>query len=165
MKKIALRIAAAVMTALMLVSVVGCAEAEPVRHEVDGGLSIVLPADFESVEVEGFAHAIANDDVCVFFVRESFDSLAAMGIEDITLEEYARLYEVGYGLESRFAPDAGGNLVTTYDATVEGCRYFYYSTLREDTDCFWTISFACEEEDRDIYADLFAVWNSTITVE
>lgn len=165
MKRTLLRMAAAVMTALMLISVVGCGEAETVRHEVEGGLSILLPADFESVELEGFTHAIANDDVCVFFMRESFDSLAVIGVEDITLEEYARLYEVGYGLESGFVPDAGGNLVTTYDATVDGYRYFYYSTLREDNDCFWTITFACEEDDRHLYADLFADWNSTITVE
>lgn len=165
MKKITTKIIAAVMAVLMLAAVVGCAAAEPVKYDVGNGLSITLPADMQEVEMEGFAKILANDKVGVYFVRETVDELAAVGLENLTLEEYAELSEAAYALENPYTADANGNLVTTYNADVDGTNFFYYTTLRQDADSFWTINFACEDSAKAEFTDLFTQWNAGIVME
>lgn len=165
MKKITAKIIAAVMAVLMLASIAGCAAAEPVKFDVGNGMSIVLPADMQEIEMEGFAKILANEKVGVYFVRETVDELAAVGLENLTLEEYAELSQTAYSLENPYTADANGNLVTTYNADVDGSNFFYYTTLRQGADCFWTINFACEDAVKGEFTDLFTQWNASIVVE
>ena len=139
MKKITAKIIAAVMAVLMLASVAGCAAAEPVKYDIGNGLSIVLPDGLQEVEMEGF--------------------------ENLTLEEYAELSATAYALDPGYAADANGNLVTTYNADVDGTNFFYYTTLRQGSDCFWTINFACEDAKKAEFTDLFTQWNASIVAE
>ncbi len=167
MKKIVAYFLAAAMVVVMLGSAAGCNQSsgEPVRYDIGSGLSIVLPDGMQEIGMNGFAKVLANDKFGVYFIRESVDDLAAVNLGDVTLEEYAELSAATYGRESGYTADENGHLVTTYNADVDGKEFHYYTTLREGSDCFWTINFVCEEDDRDIYADLFARWNDTITVE
>ena len=165
MKKITTKILAALMAVLMLAAVVGCAPAEPVAYDTGAGLVITMDAGMEEFEVEGMTKAYVDNKVLFTCVKETNDELAAVGFENISLEEYAELSQLAYGLETPYAADANGNLVTTYNADVDGQSWFYYVTLREGTDGFWTITLACADSDKAVYADKFATWNASIVVD
>ena len=167
MKKITTKIIAAVMAVLMLAALAGCGllESEPVKYDIGNGLSVTLPAGMQEVELEGFTKILANDKIGVYFVRETVDELADVGLENLTLEEYAELSEAAYALENPYTADANGNLVTTYNTDVDGVSYFYYTTLRQAADAFWTINFVCEDSAKALYSDLFTQWNAGIVME
>lgn len=173
MKKFALRIAVAAMAVLMLFSAVGCAvtdsaQSDLVRHDIEGGISISLPPDFEVVDPDGFHCVIAGEDVKVMVVRDPYENFVNMGLEnlvDADLGLYAEIFGLYYEFSTVFAPDENGNYVATHRATEDGEMHFYYATLRKGSDSFWAIYFNCKDSDVDKYIDQFPVWNNTITVE
>ncbi len=173
MKKFAKRIAAAVLAVLMMISAAGCdvtapAQSDLVSHDIEGGISISLPPDFEKADPEGFHYVIANEDVKVMVVRDLFENYADMGAEnliDADLEMYALMFGLYYEFSTSFTPDKNGNYVATHRATEDGEMHFYYATLRKGSDSFWAVFFNCKDSDKDKYIDQFPVWNNTITVE
>lgn len=129
------------------------------------GLTVSLPSDVEEWDPEGFTKAYLNSSILFTCVKETHDEIASVGFENVTLEEYAELSQIAYEIDTPYSIDTYGNLSTNYTSDVDGDLYYYYVVIREGSDCFWTATFACLESDKDIYADQFAQWGSTITVE
>ena len=64
-----------------------------------------------------------------------------------------------------FRYDRYGSLATTYTAPSDEAGnedFFYYVTVKEDTDCFWLIQFVCPVSlAQDGGADELAQWSAT----
>lgn len=169
MKKLTVRIFAAITALLMLASAVGCyaVDLPPVTYDIGGGLSIKLPAALQEVDAEDSeVKSLANGNISANFTYDSFKEISSSGLENITIEDYAQLLLSPYENLTPFVPDENGNLVTTYTAEEpHGELYFYYVTIREGRNGFWAISFVCRDSAKDKYLDKFTEWNDSIVIE
>lgn len=169
MKKLTVRIFAAIMALLMLASAVGCyaVDLPTVTYDIGGGLSIKLPAALQEVDAEDSeVKAFANGNISANFTYDSFKELAELGLENVTFEEYAELSQaVNEKFTDPYTPDENGHLATTYTVDVDGELYFYYVTIREGRNGFWIITFTCKDSAKDKYLDKFTEWNDSIVIE
>ncbi len=164
MKKIITKIIAAVMAVLMLASVVGCDLLEPISYDVDG-LTVTLPMGMYEIEAEGFDKVLTDNYVTVYFYRDTFEELAEVDLDKISIEEFAELYAAVNEIPNPYTADANGNLVTTYNVDIQGTNLYNYDTVRKGSDSFWNVSFTCADSAKDKYADKFVEWANTIVVD
>ena len=164
MKKITAKIIAAIMAILMLASFAGCGLLEQISYDVDG-LSITLPVGMYEIEAVDFNKVLTDNNITVYFYRDTFEELAEVELDQISIEEFAELYAMVNEIPNPYTADANGNLITTYNVYFEGTNLYNFDTVRKSSDSFWNISFTCADSDKDKYADKFVEWANTIVVD
>ena len=168
MKKTFSRILALLFIAALVLSVSACGgssgkqEAKMQTVDSGNGFRISLPADMTSDPTDGFELFYISDYAMMSVVREDYELLRNAGIDPdtITIDDYATL--VGQANEITYDKDASGNYVTEYTRTVDGSDFYYFTTLRQSSDSYWVVSFACFLSDRDKYKASFEEWAGTI---
>ena len=131
------------------------------------GIHLMMEEGMEISESEGFTVYASDNNAMFAAVKEDsavFES-AGLDIDDYTLEEYAEIVQDGNNMEQPFEEDIVGNLSITYTSNQNGTDFFYYATVKEGTDCFWVVTFACFEEDKDTYLPEFQVWGASIVTD
>ena len=178
MKKTFIKKSLAVLLAMLLiVSFAACGsddggkKEDPPKSDLatftskDGYFQIQLPKGWEEDEMEGYEVFLFTDFYAVSVTREEFEVLDSYGLcnADSTLEDYIALIEEGKGIE--FTTDSCGNAGVTYENTVDGETYYYYTTARKGSDAFYLISLFCFAEDKAEYGPKFEKWADTVVVK
>jgi len=136
----------------------------PKMQAVDSGngFKVSLPADMKSDPTDGFELFYISDYAMMSVVREDYELLRQAGIDPdtLTIDDYAAL--VGQANGITYDKDASGNYVTEYTRNVDGSDFYYFTTLRQSSDSYWVVSFACFLSDRDKYKASFEEWAGTI---
>lgn len=146
----------------------GCARArQPMLYDNGVGLTITMQEGMTYFEADGFAMALTDEECMMSAVRDDYAQYSELGydLEAMSSEEYAALTAQVNSLEQDFTPDSNGNLHVSYTNTVDGSDYYYYCVVFKGSDAFWMVTFACLEEYREEYSDLFVQWSGSIIVQ
>lgn len=174
MKKLTKKLLAAALCVITAVSLAACgggsgsgSKEEKLQSYTFEDLTVQLPKG-ETEEQDGFQAFYTNGDKFMMSgIREDAELFASLGydINDVTLEDYAGFVQQGNGLTDAFQKDEYGNLYVTYNRTIDGNDFFYYSTVKQGTNCFWVVSFACLSKNEATYLPKFMNYASQITVD
>ena len=115
-------------------------------------------------DMEGFVAYYYNDNFMMSALKEDAETFAGYNanIDDYTLEDYAEMVEYANGVEDSFELDEKGNLSITYQREAEGRNFFYYSTVKQGTQSFWVITFACFDGEEGTYLPQFKEYASLL---
>ncbi len=128
------------------------------------GMSVSLTKDFKEETVAGYTATLVDNknSLAVFILQEKFSAME--GFEDWTITEYAEAVR-------KSAPVSAGavkkeNDITCFEYqftnTELNTKYYYYTTVFKDTDCFWTVQFTCLAKDMDEMKPIFAEYAQTV---
>lgn len=136
-------------------------------YSFDEGIHLMMEKGMEESQADGFTAYALSDTAMFAAIKEdaAVFSDAGLDINDYDLEDYAAIVQQGNGVEEPFTEDIVGNLSVTYTSNQNGTDFFYYATVKEGTDCFWVITFACYAEDQDLYLPQFQVWGASIVTD
>lgn len=140
---------------LVLGLLVGCGTVRTAQYSLDCGATLTAAAGLEEVAQAPFTTTLQGTHVFVAFLDEHKTSL---GVEDMTLETYGTLIASGNSLSEAFAENEYG--VPANQRTADG--FFYYICLYETGSSFWTVQFACAEDEAEKYLALFQEWSGTV---
>lgn len=135
--------------------------AEPMTFSA-AGLQITLTEDFAPDHtMEGFTVCYLSPRVAVFALQEPFT--LAEGFGELTAAEYGELVleALPHGTET-VTTEEDGLLYLTYEADVEGDRFFYFNTLHKTDDAFWQVCFAMPADLADTQLDTLMTWAKSI---
>ena len=127
------------------------------------GMEIVLPSDFDKHTVEGYTVCYATPTVTVLALREAFS--LAEGLESMTVREYADLVYLANADKSPSpVTEEEGFPMMEYTYRVEpvGVDFVYMSVMYKAEDAFWTVQFACPEENYEEYRPQFITWAKSV---
>ena len=128
------------------------------------GFTAQLPKG-EVDDMEGFVAYYYNDNFMMSALKEDQDTFGQYGadINDYTLEDYAELVLYANEIDDdTFQEDEYGNLYITYERESGGQDFFYYSTVKEGTQSFWVITFACFDGEEGTYLPQFKEYASLL---
>jgi len=126
------------------------------------GLQITLTEEFAPDHtMEGFTVCYLSPRVAVFALQEPFS--LAEGFGELTAAEYGELVleALPHGTET-VTTEEDGLLYLTYEADVEGGRFFYFNTLHKTGDAFWQVCFAMPADLADTQLDTLMTWANSI---
>lgn len=126
------------------------------------GLQITLTEEFSPDHtMEGFTVCYLSPRVAVFALQEPFS--LAEGFGELTAAEYGELVleALPHGTET-VTTEEDGLLYLTYEADVEGDRFFYFNTLHKTGDAFWQVCFAMPADLADTQLDTLMTWAKSI---
>ncbi|MBE6575070.1 MAG: hypothetical protein E7654_02215 [Ruminococcaceae bacterium] len=126
------------------------------------GLQITLTEEFAPDHtMEGFTVCYLSPRVAVFALQEPFS--LAEGFGELTAAEYGELVleALPHGTET-VTTEEDGLLYLTYEADVEGDRFFYFNTLHKTGDAFWQVCFAMPADLADTQLDTLMTWANSI---
>lgn len=135
--------------------------AEPMTFSA-AGLQITLTEDFAPDHtMEGFTVCYLSPRVAVFALQEPFT--LAEGFGELTAAEYGELVleALPHGTET-VTTEEDGLLYLTYEADVEGDRFFYFNTLHKTDDAFWQVCFAMPADLADTQLNNLMTWAKSI---
>ena len=151
----------------MLMCLSGCSAVmlnqEKTELFVSDGMEIVLPAHFEKHNAEGYTVCYATPTVTVLALREAFS--LAEGLETMTVREYADLVYLANAVKnpSPITEEEGFPLMEyTYRVETVGVDFVYLSVMYKADDAFWTVQFACPEENYEEYRPQFITWAKSV---
>ena len=127
--------------------------------------SITMPNDFEQVQNDVSAFCISRKDSMMIVKKDSFDSIAAIGLtKDSDFSEYYLVIKEYNELgDSVLVPTVDDRYeYFTYFKLVDGVHTFYLAVLYKTENAFWLCQFACHA---DKYVDLmpkFLEWADTV---
>lgn len=127
------------------------------------GLKITLNEKFKEAAASGYTVVLESDSAALFALKESFDSLE--GFADYTLEEYADLvYQANVSKSPKEFEKIDGLLCMEYSFfnADENQNYSYIAAVFKGSDAFWTVQFACEEENYEELKPSFLKWLGTV---
>lgn len=136
------------------------------KYDLSCGLSLSAMeglAEVETEEESGYDGYMESDDVLFFAVHDTKEELLEAGYSKLSLEQYGKLVSEAYELDA-FSTDNLGNLYVTDTDTTDSGEIFYYFTVVQGTDGFWTCYFACYNDLMPYYVSAFSIWASSITV-
>ena len=136
------------------------------KYDLSCGLSLSAMeglAEVETEEESGYDCYMESDDVLFFAVHDTKEELLEAGYSKLSLEQYGKLVSEAYELDA-FSTDNLGNLYVTDTDTTDSGEIFYYFTVVQGTDGFWTCYFACYNDLMPYYVSAFSIWASSITV-
>ena len=130
------------------------------------GLTIQMEKGLTQATQSGFDAFFSGDRAAMAGVKETADEFTPLGydVNSLSEEDYASMVAEANGFEG-FTKNANGRFVYTYVENVEGDDYFYYTTVRKGSDCFWVINFFCANDDAKEYQPKFNQWAETIEVQ
>ena len=126
------------------------------------GMSIDLPIGFYEKSLASATVYLESQTAIITGLKETYTTLSQVGLDDSSsLTDYLELVlENNQKTESLKEDD---NLVYfTYEATVNDKNFFYTTVGYKTSDGFWLFNFACEVENKDIYASKFLEWAKTV---
>ena len=131
------------------------------------GISLMMEEGMARQDTEDFTIYAYSNTAMFAAIKEdaSVFSGAGLDIADYDLEEYAGIVQQGNGLDASFAKDEAGNLSVTYNSNQNGTDFFYYATVKQGSDSFWVVTFACFAEDEATYLPQFKIWAATINCD
>ncbi|CDB29172.1 pT repeat family protein [Firmicutes bacterium CAG:137] len=135
------------------------------KYDLSCGLSLSAMdglAEVETEEESGYDGYMESNDVLFFAVHDTKEELLEAGYSKLSLEQYGRLVSEAYELDA-FSTDNLGNLYVTDTDTNDSGEIFYYFTVVQGTDGFWTCYFACYNDLMPYYVSAFSIWASSIT--
>ena len=135
------------------------------KYDLSCGLSLSAMdglAEVETEEESGYDGYMESNDVLFFAVHDTKEELLEAGYSKLSLEQYGKLVSEAYELDA-FSTDNLGNLYVTDTDTTDSGEIFYYFTVVQGTDGFWTCYFACYNDLMPYYVSAFSIWASSIT--
>lgn len=126
------------------------------------GLQIILTEEFSpDPTMEGFTVCYLSPRVAVFALQEPFS--LAEGFGELTAAEYGELVREALPHDTEtVSTEEDGLLYLTYEADVEGDRFFYFNTLHKTGDAFWQVCFAMPVQFADALRDEVVSWAKSI---
>ncbi|MBQ8275033.1 MAG: hypothetical protein IJZ02_00225 [Clostridia bacterium] len=126
------------------------------------GLQITLTEEFApDPTMEGFTVCYLSPRVAVFALQEPFS--LAEGFGELTAAEYGELVREALPHDTETAStEEDGLLYLTYEADVEGDRFFYFNTLHKTGNAFWQVCFAMPVQFADALRDEVVSWAKSI---
>ncbi len=134
------------------------------------GLSLELPAnmmDLKGEDFEDYDMVYANDKFGVFLLKEPREDFADYD-PNLDVQGYAELMteasrEVS-DAEPVLSQSAAGNPIITYEATVDGETFGYYTVMLANDEAFFSLQFYCgKDKFQGLLAD-FEAYEATITL-
>lgn len=134
-------------------------------------LTLELPAnmmDLKGDDFEEYDMVYANDKFGIFLLKEPREDFADYD-PDLDVQGYAELMTEASREVSDAEPvlsrSAAGNPVITYEATVDGETFSYYTVLLGNDEAFFSLQFYCgKDKFEELLAD-FETYEATITLK
>lgn len=136
-------------------------DGEPYEFVDESGVIITLTDSFEKMYTENTAFTYGTNDAVVFGHKAEFS--LTEGLEDYSLEKYAEESIKFNELDAELKNENG---ITYYvykmNVDNEGAKYCYFATFYKTEDAFWTITFAIDEAQYEVYEPLFFEWAKSV---
>lgn len=134
-------------------------------YESDTGISLYMDKGFKEGEAEGVTCCFEGSAM-VSCREETFASLEPVGYDgSMSIQEYAELLVSVNGTGAQVQTDSYGNVYFIYEQDIMGIPMTYYGYVDKGSAAYWTTNFICPTEDVAEFADKFALWASTITIQ
>lgn len=136
-------------------------DGKPYEFVDESGVIITLTDTFEKMDTENTAFTYGTNDAVVFGHKAEFS--ASEGLENYTLEEYADA-SIQYNELDAEVKKENGITYYLYKMYVdnEGAEYYYFAALYKTEEAFWTITFAIDEAQYEVYEPLFFEWANSV---
>ena len=151
-----------VLTVLLMTLSSGCKKETTYDTYTYKELSFKLPSN-EKVEVdtsigEGYDFVYDNDNMVIFGISETKQSLAELGYEDISLKDYADLLIDLYEIDVIEKVVENNYVCFSYETGTSADDYYYMVGVYENNTNFWIINYCCLYNTKPVYSVLFKEW-------
>ncbi len=128
--------------------------------------SITLNEDFYEKEYISYYLYFESADVLVTVVKDNFADIQAAGIStDISMKDYMDLVILGNEIEGASdVVETEGLTYFTYEAEVDGDKFFYTCYAVRGEDAFYLVDMAGFADKKDDLTPKFEKWAKTITI-
>lgn len=156
-----------VLFVLLLAFGAGCSKKEKYKEYTYEELTFKLPESqiVQKDDLEGYDFVYDNQEIAIFGIKETKESLVTLGYEGIKLEEYADLLISLYSVEMINKEVSKDHVVFSYITGTESGDFYYTIGIYENANDFWIVNYACGVEDRAKYEPLFKEWAKLVTVK
>ena len=139
---------------------------EPAETEFSSnGFTITLTDSFRQKEIENYTVSFESKTSAIFVIKESFDLLEELS--DYSLNQYAELVKAA---NSKMMPSeitlTDGLTAFEYSAynSDEDTTIKYFTVMFKGTDAFWTVQFACNQDDYPVLKNEFIKYAKSVQV-
>ena len=159
------KILALCLSAILLVSLFGCAGSSAEKAFSKDGFEITLTGAFKETTMEGYFVCYDSKNAAVFVVKEDFtlfDNAA-----DMTANDYAKLVKTANASRNPSSIKTSGGIPSfeyTFENTQENTTYHYYTTFFKGNDAFWMVQFASKDSEYAEQKENFENWVKTVKV-
>ena len=156
-----------VLFVLLLSLGTGCSKKEKYKDYTYDNLTFKLPESqiVQKDDLQGYDFVYDNQEIAIFGIKETKESLATLGYEGIKLAEYADLLISLYQVENISKEVKGDHVVFSYVTGTESGDFYYTIGIYENANEFWIVNYACAVENRSKYESLFKAWADLVTVK
>lgn len=153
------------LSAILLVSLLGCSGSSKEKTFSKDGFEITLTGAFKETTLENYFVGYDSQNVAVIVLKEDFtlfDNAA-----DITVNDYAKLVKANNAARNPSAIKTSDGIPSfeyTFKNVQEDTVYHYYATFFKGTDAFWMIQFASKDSEYAEQKENFENWAKTIQV-
>lgn len=168
MKNIVKRMAALLISVMLVLSITGCSGNKAKDFTVDD-MTITLTNSFVEGAVETQTAVYSNDDYIVTVLKQDFMQLETMNMPtDMDVGTYALMVIEENGLDSDIeileseVEDYSYVVGFTYEKQIEEANYSYYTTVYRSDSAYWFIQFATKTEQFEEAKPQFIKWAKTV---
>lgn len=169
MKNIVKRIAALLISIMLVLSITGCSSNKPKDFTVEE-MTITLTNSFIEGENETQTAVYTTQDYVVTVLRQDFMELESVGMPtDMDVGTYAMMVleknEIDADIEILESEVEDYDFVVgfTYEELIEEVNYTYFATVYRSDSAYWFIQYATETEKFEEAKPQFIDWSKTVT--
>ena len=153
-----------ILTVFLLTFGGGCSKKEKYKTYTYNELSFELPESqiVQLDNLQGYDFVYDNQEIAIFGIKETKESLKNLGYENITLTEYADLLISLYNVTIIDKTVNKTNVVFSYTTGTADGDFFYTIGIYENSESFWIVNYACAVSDRAKYEPLFKEWTQRV---
>ena len=131
----------------------------------DGALTLYLPGDFVPVLLEGSDFNYFRDYVYVTGLCADYEYFNEGGMDiPATKSDFLEYLVDAVPEIGVFSEDEYGNTSSSYTLKTDSGDIYEYTIAVQGEECYWMIVFACYEDMREEYEEIFPYWGSLIKV-
>lgn len=168
MKNIVKRMAALLITIMLVLSITGCSGNRAKDYTVDD-MTITLTNSFVESTVETQTAVYSNDDYIVTILKQDYAQLESMNMPtDMDVGSYALMVVEENGLDTSLeiyeseVDDYSYIFGFTYEKEIEDTTFSYFATVYKSDDAYWFIQFATKTEQFEEAKPQFIEWAKTV---
>lgn len=152
-----------VIIAVLSLIVVGCGVGD--KTYSSKGFKITMADGLYEKDLVSATVYYEGEEAIVSALKEEFTLVEIIGLsKESSLDEYVEAIMTNNQADYTVKTD-GDMRYFTYENTVSGKKYFYFSAVYKSDDAFWLVNFASDINNKSKYEPLFLKWAKTVEFE
>lgn len=132
------------------------------------GFYIELTSEFSEKAYKNYEAAYESKYILVLVIKEEFNN-GPENAKDMSLDEYAQLMLLNCSKEGHYPSEIKRtegvtHFVYGYNDKETGNSHKYFTAVYKGKDAFWTVQFATESEDYELFKDKILRYAKTVNV-